>query len=357
MMSGTVGQLVSFEFLPSFHGVVNTAQLFDMSNKMRSYFVLFDFPLFLSAPRLVYTYKEEVVRVTHLVDAFLDHLTVERGLAVNTRLAYSDDLSQFVGFLHRRQIDHINTVRRQHITEYLMEQRKRGLTARSVSRHLATIRMFCRFLHRERLLANDITQTIDSPKLWRTLPHTLDYREVERLLAAPQPRTRLGLRDKAMVELMYASGLRVSEVAKLTLNEVNLEAGFLRVVGKGNKERIVPVGKHASEWLRRYLDEARDGQKRAEVFLSSRGTPLSRKTIWHLIKKYAHATGITKNITPHTLRHSFATHLLENGGDLRVIQEMLGHADIGTTQIYTHVDQRRLKDTHYRYHPRSGRRS
>jgi integrase/recombinase XerD len=294
--------------------------------------------------------------VNHLVDAFLDHLTVERGLAANTRLSYGDDLAQFVSFLNRRRIDQINSVQRQHITEYLMEQRKRGLTARSVSRHLAAIRMFCRFLYRERMLASDITQTIDSPKLWRTLPHILDYGEVERLLAAPAARTKLGLRDKAMLELMYASGLRVSEIARITLSEVNLEAGFLRVVGKGNKERIVPVGKQAVDWLRRYLGEARNGQTRAEVFLSLRGTALSRKTIWHLIKKYAHAAGVAKNITPHTLRHSFATHLLENGGDLRVIQEMLGHADIATTQIYTHVDQRRLKDTHYRFHPRSGRR-
>jgi integrase/recombinase XerD len=356
-----VGQLIGFKFLPSFHSVLDTVRLFDMSNTKERKFVLFDFALLSLSICLACGYKEDVGRVNHLVDAFLDYLTVERGLAANTRLAYGDDLSQFVSFLHRRKLDHINSVQRQHITEYLMEQRKRGLTARSVSRHLAAIRMFCRFLHRERMLANDITQTIDSPKLWRTLPHTLDYREVEQLLAAPQTRTKLGVRDRAMLELMYASGLRVSEVAKITLSEVNLEAGFLRVVGKGNKERIVPVGKQAAEWLQRYIDHARsslgrNGHTRSEVFLSSRGTALNRKTIWHLIKKHAHAAGINKNITPHTLRHSFATHLLENGGDLRVIQEMLGHADIATTQIYTHVDQRRLKDTHYRFHPRSGRR-
>ncbi|MGD0651560.1 MAG: site-specific tyrosine recombinase XerD [Verrucomicrobiia bacterium] len=299
--------------------------------------------------------------MNHLVDAFLDHLTVERGLAANTRTAYCTDLSQFVSFLRRHRIDQINSVQRQHITDYLMEQRNRGLTARSVSRHLAAIRMFCRFLFREKILATDITQTIDSPKLWHTLPHTLDYQEVERLLAAPPTCAKLGLRDKAMLELMYATGLRVSEVAKLTLSEINFEAGFLRTVGKGSKERIVPVGKQAICWVQRYLQETRplvgkDGRNRAEVFLSTRGGPLSRKTIWHLIKKYARHAGITKNITPHTLRHSFATHLLDNGADLRVIQEMLGHADISTTQIYTHVDQGRLKDTHYRFHPRSGRR-
>jgi len=319
------------------------------------------FPLVLRQKTLWFPGKEEVFRVNHLVDAFLDHLTVERGLAANTRTAYCTDLSQFVSFLRRHRIDQINSVQRQHITDYLMEQRNRGLTARSVSRHLAAILTFCRFLFREKMLATNIAQTIDSPKLWRTLPQTLDYHEVERLLAAPPTRTKLGLRDKAMLELMYATGLRVSEAAKLTLSEINFEAGFLRTVGKGSKERIVPVGKQAICWVQRYLQETRpligknDGN-RAEVFLSRRGSPLSRKTIWHLIKKYARHAGITKNITPHTLRHSFATHLLDNGADLRVIQEMLGHADISTTQIYTHVDQGRLKDTHYRFHPRSGRR-
>ncbi len=295
-----------------------------------------------------------------LIDAFLDHLTVERGLASNTRIAYRADLAQFTDFLQRRGIEHLNAAQRQHITEYLLHRRKGGLSARSLSRHLAAIRMFCRFLSREKLLAMDVTQTIDSPKLWRTLPHTLDYGEVERLLAVPNTRTKLGLRDRAMLEFMYATGLRVSEVAHIKLGDITFEAGFLRSVGKGNKERIVPIGKHAIEWVQRYLHEARGSFAKAEnlgeVFLSTRGKPLSRKTIWVLIKKYARRAGITKNITPHTLRHSFATHLLDNGGDLRVIQEMLGHADISTTQIYTHVDQRRLKETHYRFHPRSGRR-
>ncbi|MBM3859778.1 MAG: site-specific tyrosine recombinase XerD [Verrucomicrobia bacterium] len=297
----------------------------------------------------------------HLVDAFLDHLAIERGSADNTRLAYTADLARFTAFLQHHGITQINALQRRHITEYLMHQRKRGLSARSVARHLAAVRMFCRYLYREKLLANEVTQLIDTPKLWQRLPHTLSYDEVDRLLAVPPPHTKLGLRDKAMLELMYATGLRVTEAATLKINDINQEAGFLRALGKGSKERIVPVGKQAIEWLRRYLTEARPHfgktpPARGEVFLSTRGTPLSRKTIWHHIKKYTRAAGITKNITPHTLRHSFATHLLENGGDLRVIQEMLGHADISTTQIYTHVDQGRLKDTHYRYHPRSGRR-
>ncbi|MGO9608373.1 MAG: tyrosine-type recombinase/integrase, partial [Verrucomicrobiia bacterium] len=170
----------------------------------------------------------------------------------------------------------------------------------------------------------------------------------------------LGVRDRAMLEFMYATGLRVSEVAQIKLSDINFEAGFLRSLGKGSKERIVPIGKQAIDWMQRYLHEARGSFAGAnsvgEVFLSTRGQPLSRKTIWVLIKKYARRAGISKNITPHTLRHSFASHLLNNGGDLRVIQEMLGHADISTTQIYTHIDQQRLKETHYRFHPRSGRR-
>jgi integrase/recombinase XerD len=295
-----------------------------------------------------------------LVDAFLDHLAVERGLADNTRAAYRLDLAQFTDFLRRRGLTRMNCVQSQHISEHLFAQRKRGLSTRSLSRQLAAIRMFCRFLVRERMLPADVTQTIDSPKLWRLLPQALTYDEVEKLLNAPRPSAKLGLRDRAMFELMYASGLRVSEASSLKLSDINFEAGFLRVLGKGSKERIVPVGKQAVGWLTRYLNEARSAFGKAdaigEVFLSTRGRHLSRKTIWHLIKKYARAAGIHKNITPHTLRHSFATHLLENGGDLRVIQEMLGHADIATTQIYTHVDQRRLKETHYQFHPRSGRR-
>jgi integrase/recombinase XerD len=298
--------------------------------------------------------------VQHLVDAFLDYLTVERGLAENTRVAYRMDLAQFVEFIQCRGIGQMNRVKCQHITDFLMDRRKHDVSARSLARQLSTLRMFCRFLVREKLLADDPTQSVDSPRLWRTLPNVLTYDEVDRLLAVPVTRTRLGLRDKAMLEFMYATGLRVSEVAKITLSDVNFDAGFLRIVGKGSKERIVPVGKQAAACIRRYLQEARPSfarrGQRGEIFLSTRGGPLNRKTIWHHVKKYAREAGITKHITPHTLRHSFATHLLENGGDLRVIQEMLGHADISTTQVYTHVDQRRLKDTHYRFHPRSGRR-
>ena len=307
----------------------------------------------------------------YLVESFLDYVTVERGLAANTRRAYREDLAEFAGFLQRVPVTQPAAIDGALITRFLLEQRQPGRTARgnpraiglavrTIARRLAALRMFFRFLVREKLLAADPTQNLDTPKLWRSLPAVLDYREIEQLLKAPVLTTKLGLRDRAVLELMYASGLRISEVANLKLGELNMAAGFLRTTGKGSKERIVPVGKTAVDWLDRYLGEARpglgrDNRAQPEVFLSTRGRRLSTKTIWHLVKKYARAAGIDKNIKPHTLRHSFATHLLNNGGDLRVIQEMLGHADIATTQIYTHVDQVRLKDAHYRYHPRSGR--
>jgi len=309
--------------------------------------------------------------VQHLVEAFLDHLAVERGSPENTRRAYREDLSELIAFLQRRKLDSIQSVQRQHITDFLLAQRNPGNTARgnardalsvrTVARRLAAIRMFFRFLVREKLIANDVTQNIDTPRLWKNLPNTLTYQETDNLLAAPQPETKLGLRDKAMIELMYATGLRVSEVAHLTLANLNLEAGFLRTLGKGSKERIVPVGKTAADWIHRYLAESRPRLGRnpgsqSDVFLSARGTGMGSKHIWTLIKKYARAAGITKNVKPHTLRHTFARHLVDNGGDLRVIQEMLGHADISTTQIYVHVDEGRLKEAHYRFHPRSGRR-
>ena len=307
----------------------------------------------------------------YLVESFLDYVTVERGLAANTRRAYREDLAEFAGFLQRVPVTQPAAIDGALITRFLLEQRQPGRTARgnpraiglavrTIARRLAALRMFFRFLVREKLLAADPTQNLDTPKLWRSLPAVLDYREIEQLLKAPVLTTKLGLRDRAVLELMYASGLRISEVANLKLGELNMAAGFLRTTGKGSKERIVPVGKTAVDWLDRYLGEARpglgrDNRAQPEVFLSTRGRRLSTKTIWHLVKKYARVAGIDKNIKPHTLRHSFATHLLNNGGDLRVIQEMLGHADIATTQIYTHVDQVRLKDAHYRYHPRSGR--
>lgn len=299
--------------------------------------------------------------MTHLIDRFMEHLVVERGLSDNTRAAYRSDLAQFAGYLADRGVAQINAVTRDHVTEFLLSRKRNRVSARSLARQLAALRVFCRFLVRDKLLVVDPTQRIDSPKLWRSLPGTLRYDEVTALLSAPKTDTRLGLRDKTMLELMYASGLRVSEVCRLKMADINIEGGFLRTTGKGNKERLVPVGKTALEWIQRYLAGTRGSfgpgaTAHGELILSTRGKPISRKTVWVIVKKYARQAGIATRITPHTLRHSFATHLLENGGDLRVIQELLGHADIATTQIYTHVDQTRLKETHYRFHPRSGKR-
>ncbi len=303
---------------------------------------------------------DQSIHMNELVEHFLTHLATERGLSENSITAYRTDLSQFFNFLTERGIQPFNAVKTAHVTEFLMTRKRNAISARSLARQLTALRVFCRFMVREKLLAVDPTQTLDTPKLWRTLPDTLNYREVESLLAAPKTSTRLGIRDKAMLELMYATGLRVSELANLKMADINTEGAFLRTIGKGNKERIVPIGKTALEWIHCYRQQVRptfgDGATRhGELLLSSRGKPISRKTVWHLIKKYARQAGITKNITPHTLRHSFASHLLDNGGDLRVIQEMLGHADIATTQIYTHIEKTRLKDAHYRFHPRSGK--
>ncbi len=292
-----------------------------------------------------------------LVEQFLQHITLERSLSPNTVSSYKLDLQSFTRHLKSRGIASVNAVTREHIVDYLLASREKGISARSLSRHLACIRTFFRFLRREKFVARDATELVDSPRLWQLLPKTLTYREVEDLLAAPNARTKLGLRDRAILEFFYATGLRVSEVCRARLEEINFDVGVLRTVGKGNKERIVPVGRKSAEYVRRYLDSARPKLAKAKtsshVFLTTRGGAFSRKTLWALIKKYCRLAGIRKNVTPHSLRHSFATHLLDNGADLRVVQELLGHANVGTTQIYTKVDQARLKAVHHEFHPRA----
>lgn len=292
-----------------------------------------------------------------LLDQFLDYVALERGLSPNTRAAYAADLAAFLGFLQKRGVGSLNAVTRQHILDYLMGQKDRGLSTNSISRHLVSIKVFFRHLQQEGLLRTNVTETMDSPKLWKVLPSTLTLREVERLLAAPEARQRLAPRDRALLETLYGTGLRVSELAQLTLEDLHFDAGYLRCMGKGKKERVVPLGENARACLQRYLDELRPalirGAPTRAVFLTQRGRPFSRKGLWKLIKKHARAAGITRNVKPHTLRHSFASHLLANGAPLRVIQEMLGHADITTTQVYTHVDPSRLKAVHAQYHPRA----
>lgn len=292
-----------------------------------------------------------------LIDQFLDYVALERGLSENTRLAYRADLDSFDAFLKRRGTQSFNAVGRRDILDYLMDERERGLRVNSISRRLVAIKIFFRYLHQEGMLNRDVTEAMESPRLWKILPGVLSGREVERLLAAPVGDDRIAVRDRALLEFMYGSGLRVSETANLALDDLHFDAGYVRCVGKGGKTRVVPLGGMAVELLHRYLDEARslftgDAAER-HVFLTYRGKAFSRQGLWKLIKSYARRAGIEKNVSPHTLRHSFASHLLANGAPLRVIQEMLGHADIATTQVYTHVDEGRLRSVHAQFHPRA----
>ena len=293
-----------------------------------------------------------------LLDQFLDYIALERGLSENTRTAYEGDLKTFLAFLQARGISSINSVKRQGILEYLTEQQDRGLGTSSISRRLVSIKVFFRYLQQEGLLRSNVTDTMDSPKLWKVLPSVLTTKEVERLLDAPSPQTAHGIRDKAILETFYGTGLRVSALGQLKIDDIHFDAGYLRCMGKGKKERVVPVGESARGLIRQYLDEVRpslvkQGVDTRALFLTRLGRAFNRRGLWKLIKKYARQAGITKNVKPHTLRHSFASHLLANGAPLRVIQEMLGHSDITTTQIYTHVDPARLKSVHAQYHPRA----
>ncbi|RJO65607.1 MAG: site-specific tyrosine recombinase XerD [Candidatus Omnitrophota bacterium] len=291
-----------------------------------------------------------------LIETFIAYLTVERGLARNSILSYKKDLYSYADFLEKKTGLSLSKTTRNDITNFMLSQKDRGLSANSISRRLAAIRMFYRFLVRERILKSDPSSLIDSPKLWKKIPETLSVNEIELLLAQPETRNVQGMRDKAILEVLYATGMRVSEAAHLKMDGVNVEVGFLRCIGKGNKERIIPLGKKAIAGLRRYLEASRPHllkQKTSEfVFISRFGKGLSRQSLWKLIKKYAKSARIKKPIRPHILRHSFATHLLERGADLRSVQEMLGHANIATTQIYTHINKDRLKAIHRMFHPR-----
>ena len=290
----------------------------------------------------------------------IDFLRLERGLSQNTVLAYGRDLRQFAQALGSKQPADVT---RADIQDHLMSLRDKRLAPSSVGRKLVAIKVFFRFLLSQNLIKNDPSGIIESPRLMKGLPDVLNVEEVGRLLAAAldekskKAPKKKALRDRALLELLYASGLRVSEASSLKLTDLNQEAGFLRCVGKGGKERVVPVGRHALKWIGRYLAEARAGFKpkpdARQIFLNRSGQALSRVSIWSIIKQNTREAGIKKQITPHTLRHSFATHLLEGGADLRVVQELLGHASIATTQIYTHVDRARLKSIHAKFHPRA----
>lgn len=290
------------------------------------------------------------------VEEFLNYLNVERGLAPNTLDAYRRDLARYLEFLQKRGIGDWPQTTREHVTHFMMDRKHNGISPVSIARHLAAIKMCYRYLVAQRYLTQDPTSTIDSPKLWRRLPDVLSIADVERLLAQPKPQDRGGIRDAASLEILYATGMRVSELARLRMSDLHLDAGFVRCFGKGSKERVVPLGRKATSALQRYLQSVRPplAKRRGDdhVILSQQGRGLSRQMLWLLMKRYARQARLQQRITPHSLRHSFATHLLEGGADLRVVQELLGHADISTTQRYTHVDKGRLKQIHQRFHPR-----
>ena len=291
------------------------------------------------------------------IDLFLAHVKIEKGLAPNTVTAYAHDLSQFRQFCAQRGTNDVAAVTENTVVDYLLELSRRKLAARSQARMLVAIRGLFKFLRAERHIERDVTQQIELPRLPRKLPEVLSLEEVEQLLAAPDATTVRGLRDGAMLELLYSTGLRVSELCGLSLSDLNLQAGFLSTVGKGRKQRLVPFGDKAKERLERYLTEARPklarGRVREAVFLTHLGERMTRQGFWKLLRRYAVACGISKHLSPHTLRHSFATHLLERGADLRAVQAMLGHADISTTQIYTHLSRIRLREIYDKHHPRA----
>ncbi len=289
------------------------------------------------------------------VDRFLNHLAAEKGLAANSVMAYSRDLAAFLDHLDRRRVDGPAAVQARDIVSFLEGLQQRGLSARTRARMLVAVRGFFAFLVHEQALAADPTPDVHPPRLGQRLPHSLGPEEVSQLLAAADTGT-LMQRDHAMIELVYATGLRVSEVVSLKVSQVNLEAGYLTVVGKGSKERAVPIGSYARQRLLTYLHEARPkilhGRLSPFLFVNRAGRRLSRQGFWQRLRLAVRRTGIEGKVSPHTLRHAFATHLVERGADLRAVQMMLGHADIATTQIYTHVARDRLRAVHRKFHPR-----
>ena len=292
-----------------------------------------------------------------LVDQFLDYVSFECGLSPKTREAYGADLKSFSQFAQAAGVHTAREVTRKLLLSYLHHERDRGLSMNSVARRLVAVKVFFRYLVREGLLAKDVTAVMESPRLWKVLPGTLSVKEVDLLLGSVRGTDDYSVRDRSMMELLYATGLRVSELADLKIEDLHLNDGYLRCMGKGSKVRVTPVGGQAKARVEDYFRDVRPrllgGKTSRHVFLTRRGVKFSRKGLWKLIRQHALRAGITKKVSPHTLRHSFASHLLANGAPLRVIQEMLGHADIATTQIYTHVDQNRLKSVHDQFHPRA----
>jgi len=296
--------------------------------------------------------------MNQLLDQFMDYLSVERGLSSNTLEAYRRDLTKFFGFLDRESSASTESVDPSDIIAYLIYLRKGKLAIRSISRNLVAVRMFYKFLVSEDVINEDPTLNLDSPKTGLSLPEVLSQEEVERLLSLPNSKEQ-GIKDKAILELLYATGMRVSELINLPIDNIDLHEGYLKCIGKGSKERIIPVGRKAQRAVKKYIDVVRSkyvsrGNSNM-LFITRLGRGYTRQGIWKIIKKYSGLMGVgglNKDITVHTLRHCFATHLLSQGADLRSVQEMLGHVDISTTQIYTHIDKARLREVHQKFHPR-----
>lgn len=296
------------------------------------------------------------MKIESLIQDFLHHMTAERGLARNSVLAYGRDLAKFGRFLKLKGRT-ARQVRRGEIDGFARRLAQEGLQAKSIARALNAVRMFYRYLVVEKVVTEDPTSAVRAPRTLKALPRFLTLEEVDHLMNAPDTSSALGLRNAAMLELLYATGLRVSELVSLRLRDLDLDAGHLRCLGKGNKERLVPVGRKAAQRVRAYLERARPGLFRKDggpaLFVNSRGSPMTRQGFWKILKKYGRAIGLRSRLSPHVLRHSFATHLLERGADLRSVQLMLGHADIATTQIYTHVNRERLRRIYRDFHPRA----
>ena len=295
-------------------------------------------------------------RDSSIVEMFLDNIWMEHGLSENTLSAYRNDLFNLIKWLSNAQVS-ISEVKHQHLLDYLAYRVTQGMQPRSSARLLSSIRRFYRYQLRQGHIAVDPTEKIEFPKLGRKLPEVLTEQDVEKLLAAPDASRPRGIRDRTMLEVLYACGLRVSELINLQIHQVNLRAGVLRIMGKGSKERLVPFGEQAGEWLERYYSQSRlallkEYQDCNVLFVSNRGLGMTRQAFWHVIKRHACAVGIEKHLSPHTLRHAFATHLLNHGADLRVVQMLLGHSDLSTTQVYTHIAQARLQELHREHHPR-----
>lgn len=292
-----------------------------------------------------------------LVQQYLDYLIIEKGLAENSLLSYSEDLAQFLTFIEKNGITDLNTVDTPAVLAWMVDLSKKGLSAKSRARHLVSIRGLYKFLTSEKKGMKNPVKEVELPKTGLALPKIMSVAEVEALLDSPDTATPRGLRNAAMMEIMYGAGLRVSELVMLRLQDINLEANFVRVMGKGSKERIVPIGTPAQTITKKWIAEGRPILLKKNMspylFVGRAGKPMTRQSFWKIIKKCTMAAGVNKNITPHTLRHSFATHLLEGGADLRSVQTMLGHSDISTTQIYTHISRDYLLKMHQQYHPRS----